>query len=100
MVSDEQITELLSSVHFGALPDVIEIKTTLPEVIHTDMLLGSVHKWLDISSYYGRPVRIYAICDNVNVEKCVVGLVNPHKDLFITIVPTRRKELLEDGNGI
>lgn len=96
MVRDTvNIKDLMSSLHFGMLPDTIEIVSELPEVIHTNLMLGSIRRWLEISDYYKRPVRIYALCDNPSVEKVVVNLVNCHDNLFITVIPKARKEMLE-----
>ena len=95
MVRDDEINTLMDTLHFGNLPDVIEIQTELPEVIHTNLMLGSMRRWLEIRDYYKRPVRIYAISDNPAVEKYVVGLVNNYKDMYITIIPSNRKEMLD-----
>ena len=102
MVRDTlNIKDLMSSVHFGNLPDTIEIISELPDVIHTELMLGSVHRWLEVSDYYKRPARIYAICENDKVEKAMINLVNCHNNLFITIIPKSRKEMLSNvGNGV
>lgn len=96
MVRDTvNINDLMTTIRFGNLPDVIEIETELPELLITNLMLGSVKRWIEISEYFKRPVRLYAICDNPSVEKHMINLVNCQDNLFITIIPAHRKEMLK-----
>lgn len=97
MVRDTNITDVMKTYSFGNLPDILEIQTELPDVVLPQLLLGSVSRWVELRDYYSRPIRIYAVSDNPLVEKYIVGLVNNYKDLYITIIPKSRKEMLEFG---
>ena len=56
MVRDTlNIKDLMSSVHFGNLPDTIEIISELPDIIHTELMLGSVHQY--VYMLYAKTIR-------------------------------------------
>lgn len=95
MVSDNSI-EFLKTLNPGQLPEIIEISSELPSVIHVNILVGILNRWLQIRDVFNRPVRVYAISNNAQVEKYMVGLVNRYNDLYLTVLPETRKEWLSD----
>lgn len=93
MVKDDN--EVMSNISILNLPDVIELRSELPQLYNVRDLLGTINRWKEIRDYFKHPVRIYGSCANPAVEKYLQKVVANYNDIFLTIVPVEREEMLD-----
>lgn len=93
---DDTVMQNISALN---LPEVIELRSELPELFNVKVLLGTVYRWKEIRDYFKRPVRIYGSCSNRQVERYLQQIVTSYTDIYLTVVPEERKEILDSAEN-
>lgn len=87
--------EAMSNISLNNTYDIIELQAELPEALNVDILLGTVNLWRDLRDYFNKPIRIYTTCHNTVVEKYIEKVISGYQNLYLTIIPARHRDLLD-----
>lgn len=88
--SDPDILVQISKYHY-IKPDTVDIRAELSSSDYEPAILAQFYRWCEIAQRVNKPLHIFALSYNIDVERKVYKLLNSTPDITITVIPGKWK---------